>query len=157
MSAFTAEVVPNLFIQGYGDYSAQPGEKYRYTSQLIIAYMHSTFRAALQLVQQNWKEKNKSDSQNIKLASLSASAQLLEKMWGFARIDRTLSPNPEGEKIAYIPFAHAKSTFFITGLDVFLDKKVHLIPNMEYVLYDEKDGITYESDLIPRMTFLFNW
>ena len=157
MAAFTAEVVPNLFIQGYGDYNMQPGEKYRYTSQLIIAYLHTTFRAGFQLAQQNWKEKNANNTQNIKLASFSVSTQLLKKLWGFARIDRTFSPNPEGEKIAYIPFANAKSTFLITGLDIFLDKKVRLIPNVESIVYDKADGIKYKSDLIPRMTLLFNW
>ena len=87
-----------------------------------------------------------------------AAAKLGKKTWGFARVDRRFDPNPDGEKISYLPFSSgAKSTLILAGLDFELDENVNLIPNIELVIYDVDSGDAPDSDVIPRLTFYYRW
>ncbi len=70
-----------------------------------------------------------------------------------------LDPNPSGAGIAYIPFDDtAKSNFIVAGLDFSPHKDVHIIPNVELVIYGEPDtGETPDPDVIPRLTFYYKF
>lgn len=82
-------------------------------------------------------------------------AKASDKVTLLARLDRMLDPNPDGPKIPYLPFAAtAKSTFLLAGVDVTLDRRFHLIPNIETVLYDKvASGPKPDADVMLRATF----
>ena len=81
------------------------------------------------------------------------------------RFDRYFDPNPDGAEISYLPFdPTAASNLFIAGLDFSPSKDVHIIPNVEIVVYDEPDsGIRYAagikpgSDVMPRITLYYRF
>ena len=96
---------------------------------------------------------------NMQIASVFAVSKLSENTWGFARIDRAFDPYPEGDKSSYIRFENtAKSTFLLVGLDIVPAKNIHLIPNIEIVLYDKNAaGKSPNTDIMPRMTLYYIW
>jgi hypothetical protein len=68
-----------------------------------------------------------------------------------ARWDRMASPIPDGAKISYFRMdPTSEGNFFLAGLDIQLDERVHLIPNMEVVSYDLA-GL--DSDVFFKTTF----
>ncbi len=152
MASLRIQLLSNLFVEGYGDYNILPGEKYRFTSQIIIAYLTEKARAGVQLVRHIWKYEEQNHRQNIDLFSGFFSMKLAAKTWLFARFDRNFDPNPAGAKIDYTPFAYDRSSLFIAGSDIVLEGNVHVMPNLEYIHYH-----TEESDIIPRVTFMYNW
>lgn len=34
---------------------------------------------------------------------------------------------------------------------------IHVIPNIEFVKYDDVNGAAVKSDIVPRVTFYFVW
>jgi hypothetical protein len=112
-----------------------------------------TARAGVQYVQQNRNDVGE-DTELDHSGFVSAEAN--DKLWLFARVDRNLDPNPEGNNIAYIPFdPTASNTFILAGIDYRLAEMVSLSPNVEVVVYDEPEagGPTPDTDVIPRLTF----
>ncbi len=53
--------------------------------------------------------------------------------------------------------SEAPSNLIIAGLDLKLHKNVSLIPNAEYVFYDEENGIKPDPDLYLRLTFFYKF
>jgi hypothetical protein len=67
------------------------------------------------------------------------------------RYDRTFDPNPAGAAIRFIPFSPlSESNFILVGIDIAKIENISLIPNIEAVIYDDRD---IDSDLILRITF----
>jgi hypothetical protein len=70
------------------------------------------------------------------------------------RLDRMFHPNPEGAAMPFLPFdPQSASTLLIAGLDFKLNPHFGLIPNVEYVTYDEDSS----SDVLPRITFYYTF
>jgi hypothetical protein len=70
------------------------------------------------------------------------------------RVDRMFHPNPEGAAIPFLPFdPQSASTLFIAGLDFKLHKQFGVIPNVEFITYDEEAS----ADLLPRVTFYYSF
>jgi hypothetical protein len=69
---------------------------------------------------------------------------------------RTIFP---GDKIAYIPFAeNAESNFFIGAANYKIHPNVWLMPNIKFVLYNEKEnGERPGSDLYLNLTLFFRY
>ncbi|MFQ6116000.1 MAG: hypothetical protein ACE5NG_18215, partial [bacterium] len=129
----------------------------RVTLQGFAAIQKANFRVGVQLAHQI-RQVEGGDDLKLQIGSIFAAAKLSEKTWGFARIDRTFDPNPEGAKISYIPFdATARSTFLLAGLDFMPIKTVHIMPNVEAVVYSEVAGQSPDTDIIPRLTFYYVW
>ncbi|MFQ6120793.1 MAG: hypothetical protein ACE5KE_13035, partial [Methanosarcinales archaeon] len=84
--------------------------------------------------------------------------QINEKAALLARFDKMFDPNPAGEKISYIPFdSRAKSNLLIIGIDFKPHKLVHIIPNIEYVFYDETNGYKPDPDFYFKMTLYYKF
>jgi len=151
--------VKEFVIEVYGDYADHAGSTDWYTLQVFFGYKTKTFRAGLLCADQT---RQMEDVEDIKLrvASLFIVGEVSEQFSLIGRVDRNFDPNPQGDKIAFIPFdPTAKSTFFVGGVDWHPVKQVRFIPNVEFVKYDENDeGVTPTSDIIGRITFhwLFN-
>jgi hypothetical protein len=148
--ALSFHLTAPVTMQFYADYEALPRKAYRRTLQGFIAFQRDWGRIGIQYAHQN-----------LELDALS--------IWGawdfspnvsmFARYDRTFDPNPDGATISYLPFAStAKSTFWLGGIDLAINSSLNFMPNVEVIHYDRvRDGPRLTNDLIPRVTFLYNF
>lgn len=147
-----------FLIELYGDWNDNPGSTDWITLQGFVAYQTGKTRIGLQYVRQT---RNVADGPdwNLSLGSVFCVTQVANKTSLFARIDRMFHSNPDGEKIKYLPFDNtAKSTFFVGGLDFAPHEDVHLMPNIEVVVYDKNDaGDKPDTDLIPRFTLFYKF
>ena len=156
--SLSAKTDNGFVVEGYVDFEARPGKANRYTLQGFAGYAMKTFRIGVHFAHQA-RQMETGDDLKLNLASVFAVARLSEKVWGFARVDRQFDPNPDGAKISYLPFdPTAKSTLVIAGLDFRPIPKVHLMPNVELVVYDETaTGSKPDSDVVPRFTFFYRF
>jgi len=158
MLALSSKLGGTFILEGYADFEERPGEANRRTLQGFAGYQGKTFRGGAQFAQQERQLSGGGDDLKLRIASVFASAQISDKVWGFARVDRLLEPNPDGKKISYLPFnVSTKATFFLAGLDLRPIENVRIMPNIEAVFYDKMDGKSLDSDIIPRVTFYYTW
>ncbi len=143
----------------YGDYEDRVDSGDRQTLHGFVGYKTSSLRSGVQYIRQLRKEVG----EDIELRILSAwlEAKLGEKAWAFGRVDRNFDPNPEGNRIAYIPFdPTAANTFFLAGMDFWVRENVGFSPNVEVVVYDDPEIAALpkpDTDVIPRFTFHFTF
>ncbi len=144
-----------LVVEGYADWGDSPGENNSiYTLQGFAAYKTDLWRAGIQFAQQTRQMGTGSADLNLKIASIFAAYKISEKVSIFGRFDHMFEPNPKGESISYIPFSDtAKSNFIVGGVDITPVKNVHIIPNVEAVLYS--GGGDPDADIIPRLTVFY--
>jgi len=156
--ALLAKVGNGFLVQGYADFEERPGDTNRYTLQGFVGYKGTTSRFGVQFAHQN-RQVAGGDDLTLQIGSLFGAAKLSDKVWGFARIDRAFDPNPDGATISYIPFDKtAKSTFLVAGIEYSPAEDVHLMPNVEAIVYgDNAAGGSPDSDLIPRFTFYYTF
>ncbi len=142
-----------LMVEAYGDYEDRANGERRFTTQLFAAYRGSRFRAGLQLVDQQRLRNNQVI--RYQLASLFAVESLNASIHLLERIDYLPDGSPAGDAIAYLPFAEGvPATLIILGLDYTPTANVHLIPNVETIIYDSPTaGSRPENDVMPRLTF----
>jgi hypothetical protein len=78
---------------------------------------------------------------------------------GFLRADHLFDEYRGGSGNSYIPFAEGvESTFLVAGADFSLANQVHLMPNLEAIIYGENNqGISPETDIIPRLTLYWSF
>ena len=154
--AFSFHPTDPVTIQFYTDYEDLPMQAYQRTLQGFIAFQYDWGRVGFQYAHQT-----RHGATDLELDALS--------IWGawklspnsslFARYDRTFDPNPNGAQISYLPFdPTARSSFWVAGLDFEINHSFNLMPNVEVIHYDKnEDGIRPTIDLVPRMTFLYNF
>ncbi|RMH83137.1 MAG: hypothetical protein D6681_16995 [Calditrichaeota bacterium] len=146
----------NVIVEAYADWNDLPGDNDVFTFQGFLALKGEKGRIGVQFAQQTHKVEDGEDV-DLRVGSVFAVVQASDKVALFGRVDRMFEPNPAGPKISYIPFdGSAKSTFLVGGLDFTPEKTVHLMPNVEVVLYDEvASGVKPDTDVIPRFTFYY--
>ncbi len=154
LAAITFNPAKNIILQFYGDYDGLLDVTSQITAQGFAAYKTDRIRVGLHYVRQI-RKKEGSEDLVLDMASVFIAGQMSETLNFFLRVDNMLDPNPKGDAIAYIPFdPTARSTFFVGGLDFTPIKNVHLMPNIEAVVYEENDeGVKPDTDIIPRLTF----
>ena len=149
----------NFAVEAYADYEDRVDSGDRFTYHGFAGYKVDNLRAGVQYVRQMRKETG--EDVEIRILSGFATAELVEKWWAFARVDRNFDPNPGGDDIAYIPFAEtAANTFVLAGFDFWPTENVGFSPNVEAVFYDDPDDTSLEkpdTDVIPRLTFHFTF
>ncbi len=90
--------------------------------------------------------------------SVFACIPVAEDMEVFARYDKTMDANPKGDSISYLRMSSLNpSNYLVGGLSYKVNKNISFIPNVQYVFYDEEDGIDTDSDLILRATFCYTF
>ena len=147
----------SVVFEVYGDYDDRPGDTNRYTLQGFLAYQGAHGRIGLQYVHQMRHVEGGPDVQLNGLSVFGAVA-VARTVNGFLRFDRLFDPNPNGAAIPYIPFdPTAKSSLFIGGLEFQPHEQVHVMPNVEVVLYDAVGGVRPDTDVIPRISFYFTF
>jgi hypothetical protein len=168
MLALSVKPTDALVLEVYGDYEDRVNDGDRKTMQVFLGYMADRFRAGVQYTQQN----RAVTGEDLELPIISGflAGSVSEKLWLFARVDHMTEPNPQGDKIAYVPMVtNATYTYVVGGLDWTLHEEkndkgklvadVHLMPNVEAVFYDEPvgGGEAPDTDVIPRITFHFRF
>ena len=152
MGAVSWEPSSNWVFELYGDFE-DPWSKGdgRRTLQGFMGYRTESARLGLQ-----YSHQDRDDNQGIELASLFGVADFSEQ-WSFlGRVDRLFEPSIRGEDIAYLPFdPDATATLFILGVEARPFEFFSLVPNIEYIRYDDPDGPEHrpEDDLLVRLTF----
>lgn len=143
----------SIIIEVYGDWNDRPDSTDWTTLQAFAAYQTENARFGLQYAHQT---RNGETDTKLRLASLFAVFNLAKKVSVFGRIDRMFDPNPGGDGISYIPFSpDANSTFIVAGVDFKVHKNVNIIPNLEFVFYDNpvEGAEKPSSDVFFRITF----
>ncbi len=142
----------------YGDYADKNGDTDWYTWQAFLGYVTKQFWAGIQYADQT-REKSEDGDEKLRVASIFLAGVISEQFSLFGRVDKTFDPNPNGDDIVFIPFdPTAKSTFFVAGLDWQPVKGVSIIPNIEFIKYEENsEGVTPGSDIISRITFYWKF
>ncbi|MCA1732881.1 MAG: OprO/OprP family phosphate-selective porin, partial [Acidobacteria bacterium] len=111
------------------------GAEDRTTLQAVAGYRGAGYRFGVQYAQQ--QRKSVASDLDLDLASVFAVWSLRENLNLIARVDRMFDPNPEGDRIAYLPFdPTAESTLLIAGVDVELHKNLGVVPNIEWITYE---------------------
>ena len=144
--------VKRFLAEVYADKEELPGAKDRYVVQSLLGYEVERGRVGVLAARQH---RQLSDTSAIDLDVMSAFlvAKVSPRVKVLGRVDRMFNPNPDGATISYLPFdPKAKSMLVMGGLDVELDARFHLIPNIQAVFYD---GATPKpsNDLMLRTTF----
>ncbi len=155
MGSLGAWLTDNLIVEGYADYDGRPDSKSRNTLQGLIAYKTKQARIGFQFDYQNRQMGVGEQDQSWTIWSAFAVAKIAGKTSVFARVDGISDPNPDGAKIAYIPFdPTAKATFIVGGLDFHISPRLHVMPNVEFVSYSVVNAGDPEpdTDVIPRVT-----
>ncbi len=147
--------IEGLLLEIYGDVEWRPNDEDRYTYQCFAAYKGDSYRVGLQFAGQTRSAGNAGASaETYTLISGYGAYEISNLLAVFARIDKLFDPVPDGDKIAYIPIDNTTEFIFIVfGLDISPVSKVHFIPSLEFVVYDDNNtGTTPDNDMIGRMT-----
>lgn len=150
----------NLTFEIYGDYNDNQGESDWMTYQVYGGYTNGKISTGLMYAHQSRRyEDNIKPDVDLGIVSAFFVNHFNEKLALVLRADRNLEPNPDGERISYLPMSNeASNTLYIAGLDIKPTKNLTLTPNIEYINYDEAEsGVTPDSDLFLRMTFFFKF
>jgi hypothetical protein len=146
---------PGAILELYADAEERESED-RTTLQAVAGYRGAGYRFGAQYAQQ--QRKSPASDFDLDLASVFAVWSLRENLNLIARVDRMFDPNPEGERIAYLPFdPTAKSTLVIAGVDFALHRNLGVVPNIEWITYGSGPAGTPDDDLFARITFYYSF
>lgn len=159
MLALARHLNDRWVVEVYGDWNDRPGSRYRLTLQGFAGYRSERFNLGVLYTHQYRNAQEGVPDRTFNLASLFFRGRLSDSAEGFFRVDHHFTPNPGGETNAYIPFSdRAEATFMAGGIDFPLHENIHLIPNIEAIVYGEApSGENPESDLIPRLTLFMEF
>ena len=140
----------------YSDYEDRPLQAYRRTFQGFLAFQDDWGRLGLQYAHQT---RHETSDLGLDLLSVWGVWSFASKASLFARYDRAFDANPDGDRIAYLPFdPAAKPNFFLGGIDLKISANFNLMPNVEVIRYDKReDGIRPTTDFVPRVTFFYDF
>jgi len=143
----------SAFLELYADHDDRPGYTDRTTVQAFAGWQRAGNRIGLQYARQN-RQLSDGDDVDLDIASVFAVRSLRPNLAVVVRIDRMFDPNPDGDRIPYLPFdPTSESTLLIAGIDSRLHKRFGVIPNVEWVIY----GTDRRDDIVPRITFYYSF
>jgi hypothetical protein len=159
MGAIHIRPADHLILEGYADYDdrvgAGAGGSDRVTWYGFAGWQADKMRAGVQYAHQTRKDVG--EDHDFRIVSGFITGAVRDKLWLFARVDRNMDPNPQGDSIAYIPFASiSANTFFIGGADFVVADGVDIMPNVEVITYDDPDVAgppKPDTDVMARLTF----
>jgi hypothetical protein len=140
----------NLTFEVYADREDRPENKDRQTFNGSVFLRGDRGRVGFLASHQDRKTPGEPDV-NVNLFSVFGVLEVSEKANIVARWDRMASPIPDAAKVSYFRMdPTSKGNFFLIGLDLKMDDRVRLVPNIEVVSYDDS-GIN--SDVFLKTTF----
>lgn len=149
----------HIVVEGYGDYNSQADNPDSYTAQATGGYESEQLNVGLLYSYQHRDPQLGGFSQDLDLVSVFANFTINKNMNGYIRADHFFDGHPKGSDNSYVPFAEdVESTFLVTGADFTLSDKVHLMPNIEAIVYGENEqGVAPTTDIIPRLTLAWQF
>jgi hypothetical protein len=129
----------------------------RYTLQGFAAWKEVDYRAGILYARQTQTESDLPDVTR-EILSVFGVARVSERVHIFGRLDHNFDPAASGN--AYLPFdpSAESSNLIVAGVDLSPAKDVHIIPNIEAVIYgDTADGTSPDADVMPRLTVYFEF
>lgn len=153
----------NFVIEAYADWNDQTGDTDYYTLKGFAGYQSDSFNAGFVYAHQKrdnfFDEADQMTDLELDIISAFTNFSISEKTTGLLRVDHMFEPNPDMVDNDYLPFStESESTLIITGIDIAVDDHVHLIPNIETIVYGEnKVGDTPATDILPKMTLFFTF
>lgn len=163
MLSLAYNLTENFVIEAYGDWNDQAGDTDYYTLKGFAGYQSDSFNAGFVYAHQKrdnfYDETNQMTDLELDIISAFTNFSISEKTTGLLRVDHMFEPNPDIVDNDYLPFnVESESTLIIAGIDIALDDNVHLIPNIETIIYGENAaGDTPNTDILPRMTLFFTF
>lgn len=157
MLSLAYDLTDQITIQAYGDWNDRPGGQNIYTMQGFLAWQTENMHVGLLYAHQVQQKVLSGQNLVLDMASVFSRFKITDEITGLLRADHLFEANPAGESIDYIPFSsQAESTLLIGGADIELIPDVHLIPNIETVIYGQTPpGKTPATDVIPRLTLFY--
>lgn len=152
-------ITDQLVIQGYGDYNSRTDNPDSYTGQVFTGYQSDKLNIGALYSNQYREGTLGGNSRNLDLVSIFSNMTVSEKTKLYFRADHLFDGYEDGGDNSYIPFAKGvESTFLIGGADFQLADKIHLMPNVEAIVYGENDqGVSPDTDIIPRLTLFWQF
>ena len=82
-----------------------------------------------------------------------------DKLAFVARFDQLLNPNPNGNKISYLPYnSKASSSTILLALDCHLASDIQIMPNVVTIIYGKPEsGEKPDMELVPRLTLYYKF
>lgn len=153
MAALSFHPSDELFFEIYADTENRDGDTDRSTYQVSAGHSGERWRVGA-LYSRQHRETGTGTDLDLDIASVFGVLEVKEKITLLARVDRMFDPNPDGDRIAFIPFdPTARSTLVLLGVDFAVRERLSLIPNIEVVFYDTPGGgPDPDDDLIARIT-----
>lgn len=141
-------------VEVYGDYEERPDDGDTGTYQAFVGWRGEVGRIGVMAARQH-RERGGAPDLDLELGSAFAVLELHERVSVLGRVDRMFDPNPGAAGIDYFVMSpREENTFLLAGVDVELVERVHLVPNVEAVFYDDSSTTPGpDSDVFLRTTF----
>ena len=133
------------------------GDRTRYTLQGFAAWKNEDYRAGVLYARQTETETYHPDVSR-EVVSAFGVARVNERVNVFGRLDHNFDPAHAG--ISYLPFdpSAESSNLIVAGIDISPAKDIHIMPNVEAILYgDAADGTSPDTDVMPRVTVYYKF
>ncbi len=156
MGAIGEQFSSGILAEIYLDYEDRDGETDRTTLQGLMGRSTESSRWGALFARQIREQPG--EDLDLDVLSVFAARQVRPTVWLIGRYDRTFDANPEADRIAYFVLSpDADQNFFLVGADFGLRGGIHVIPNIEAVVYSDADGPTPDDVVIARLTFSASW
>ena len=150
MGALTFAPTDRVAFQVYADREDRAGDKDRTTYHANVVVKGERGRVGALVTRQTRNDPGGMDT-DVDVFSVFGVLDASEKVSLIGRWDRMATPIPDGAKISYFRMSpDSKGNFFLLGLDLKVADRVSLIPNVEFVTYDD-DAL--DTDVFLRTTF----
>ena len=153
------DVTDHIVIQGYMDYNSQTNDPDSYTGQLFGGYRSENLNLGGLYSSQYHEGMLGFSSRTLDLVSVFTNFKISDVAKGYIRADHLFDGYRGGNDNSYIPFAEGvESTFLVGGADFLLSDQIHLMPNIEAIVYGEnRQGVSPDTDIIPRLTLFWEF
>ncbi len=157
MLSLAYDLTNSITIQAFGGWNDKLAGQDTYTAQGFLAYQTKKIHIGMLYAHQIQQKALGRQNLDLNIASVFTNFKAAKNIKVLLRADHLFEANPVGESIAYIPFSsRAQSTLLIGGADIAPVPEVHLIPNIEAIVYGQTpSGITPTTDAIPRLTLYY--
>jgi len=158
MGAIGFRPLDPLVLQLYADHEDRTGQTDRTTWGAFAGWTAARARYGLQYAYQQ-RETEDAGHADVSVASAFGVWKLTEHGQLIARYDRNFDGYPDASRIAFFRFADdMKFDLAILGWEQKLERRISLIPNLEYVTYRETDGRPApRDDLYGKLTLYFEF
>ena len=156
LGSFGFHPCSSVTLEFYADWEDR-GDPTRYTLQGFAAYRTDDYRAGVLYARQTETQTGHPD-ENREVLSLFGVARVSDRVNLLGRFDHNFDPAHAG--ISYLPFdpTAESSNLIVAGIDFEPAHDVHIMPNVETVIYgDVPGGTSPDTDVMPRLTFYYKF